>query len=206
MRPKIKPSGSFIEEARRQQIVKTAIETIAQQGISQASLAEIARKAGCSKGVISYHFNGKDELIEEILSSLMREPAGFIKERVSQSDTALGKLRAYVEANFDFMEAHRDGYVALVDLWGSRGSPQETNRFNAEAYEPSRHYLAKILEDGRKRGELRQLPVSTTASLIQAAIDGIMLQWVFDPDAIDLKACSTEIVEMVSCYVVKSRS
>jgi hypothetical protein len=77
------------------------------------------------------------------------------------------------------------------------------NRFNAEAYEPSRRYLAKILDDGCKRGELRELPVSTAASLIQAAIDGIMLQWVFDPDAIDLEACSTEIVEMVSHYAVK---
>ncbi len=203
MGPKTKPSGSFIEEARRQQIVKTAIQTIAQQGISQASLAEIARKAGCSKGVISYHFNGKDELIEEILSSLMREPADYIKQRVSRSDTALGKLRAYVEANFEFMKENREGYVALVDLWGSRGASHDVNRFNADAYEPSRHYLGKILDDGRKRGELRELSVSTTASLIQAAIDGIMLQWVFDSEAIDLRACSAEIVEMVSCYVVK---
>jgi AcrR family transcriptional regulator len=201
MRPKNKPSGSFIEEARRRQIVETAIQTIAQQGISQASLAEIARKAGCSKGVISYHFNGKDELIEEILSWLLHEPADFIKERVRSADTALGQLRAYVEANFEFMEAHRDGYVALVDLWGSRGVAHDTNRFNADAYEPSRHYLANILQAGRESGELRELPVFTMASLIQAAIDGIMLQWVFDPDALDLKACSQEIVEMVSRHI-----
>lgn len=205
MRTKTKPTGTFIEEARRRQIVETAIETIAQQGMSQASLAEIARKAGCSKGVISYHFNGKDELIEEILSYLLREPAGFIKERVSGAQTALGKLRAYVEANFEFMEAHRDGYIALVDLWGSRGAARDTNRFNADAYEPSRHYLANILEAGGKSGELRELPVFATASLIQATIDGIMLQWVFDPEAIDLQACCREIVEMVSSHVARPR-
>ena len=52
---------SFIEEARRRQIIDTAIRTIATRGYSRTSLAEIAREAGISKGVISYHFEGKGE-------------------------------------------------------------------------------------------------------------------------------------------------
>ena len=209
MRPGIKSNGpkplSFIEEARRKQIVDTAIKTIAQRGLSQASLAEIARKAGISKGVISYHFNGKEELIEEILACLLREPAAFIKERVGREETALGRLRAYIEANLDFMAAYRDGYVALVDLWGSHGVSGGKRRFSAEAYEPSRRYLSRILEEGQRSGEFRKFPIDVAASLAQAAIDGIMLQWVFDPDAIDLKVASAEIVEMVTAYVLPTK-
>jgi TetR/AcrR family fatty acid metabolism transcriptional regulator len=192
---------TFIEEARRRQIIDTAIETIATQGLSQASLAEIARAAGISKGVISYHFSSKDALIEEILRSLLRRPAEFIKERVSGHAAALDKLRAYVEANLDFMEAHRNHYVALVDLWGRRSDSMDHAQFNAEAYEPSRHYLARILEEGRERGELRQVPVQTTASLIQGAIDGVMLQWVFDENAVDLDVCRAELVDMIARHV-----
>ncbi len=192
---------SFIEEARRRQIVETAIQTIATQGFSQASLAEIARKAGISKGVISYHFAGKDELVEEILRSLLRQPAEFIKERVGRNETALDQLRAYIEANFEFMESHRDNFVALVDLWGRRGSSEEENRFDADAYEPSRHYLSHILEAGRERGEFRHLPVRATASLIQAAIDGVMLQWVLDEESVDLDVCRAEVLEMITRHV-----
>lgn len=191
---------SFIEEARRRQIVHTAIETIASQGFSQASLAEIARKAGISKGVISYHFAGKQELIREILESLVREPAEFIKDRVSRCDGALDKLAAYVRANFEFMKHNRDGYVALVDLWGQRGLGKADDHFNAEAYEPSRRYLGKILETGQRSGELRALPIPVTASIIQAAIDGVMLQWVFDPSFVDLDTATDEIVDMVHRY------
>ena len=114
--------SSFIEEARRRQIVETAIRTIATRGYSQASLAEIARRAGISKGVISYHFEGKEELVAEILSRLLREPTDFIKNRVDAADRAMDRLRAYVTANFEFMKTHRDNYVALVDLWESRAS------------------------------------------------------------------------------------
>ncbi len=190
---------SFIEEKRRTQIVDIAIETIATQGFSQASLAEIAKKAGISKGVISYHFDGKEELVEEILRSLMRKPADFVKERVSRAAAAAEKLRAYVEANFDFMKANRVGYVALVDLWGQRDSGR--NSLNADAYEPSRHYLAHILEEGQRRGEMRAFPVMPTASLIQGAIDGVMLQWVLDEKAIDLDVARDEVVKMVLCHV-----
>jgi TetR/AcrR family fatty acid metabolism transcriptional regulator len=192
---------SFIEEARRRQIVETAIQTIATQGFSQASLAEIAREAGISKGVISYHFAGKEELVQEILRSLLRQPADFIKERVGQSETALDQLRAYVDANFEFMESHRDNYVALVDLWGRRGDSEAENRFNADVYEPSRHYLAHILEAGRERGEFRHVPVRTTASLIQATIDGVMLQWVFDRASVDLDVSRAEVLEMITRHV-----
>ncbi len=210
MRSELEPAGqkkpSFIEEARRRQIVETAIQTIATQGFSQASLAEIAKKAGISKGVISYHFSGKEDLVEEILRSLLSKPAEFVKERVSRFDKAPDKLRAYVEANFEFMKAHRDHYVALVDLWGHRGSPGESNPFNREAYEPSRHYLAHILEQGRERGELRHVPVPTTASLIQATIDGVMLQWVLDEQAIDLDTSSQEVLEMILNHVIPRSS
>ena len=195
---------SFIEEARRRQIVDTAIRTIATRGYSQSSLAEIAREAGISKGVISYHFEGKVELLEEILSRLMREPAEYIKQRVDACSTAHEKLRAYVTANFGFMQTHRENYVALVDLWESRGATEGGNRFSAEAYAPSRAYLSKILEAGRKSGEFRDLPLETMASVIQAAIDGVMLQWVFDERAVDLDACMAQTLEMISRHVAQA--
>ena len=58
---------SFIEEARRTQIAEAAIRLIASRGFARTSLAEIAREAGCSKGVILYHFKGKRDLVQEIL-------------------------------------------------------------------------------------------------------------------------------------------
>jgi AcrR family transcriptional regulator len=190
---------SFIEEKRRSQIVDIAIQTIATQGFSQASLAEIAKKAGISKGVISYHFDGKEELVEEILRSLLRKPADFIKERVSLAASAVEKLRAYIEANFEFMKLNRVGYVALVDLWGQRDSGR--NSLNADAYEPSRHYLAHILEEGQRTGEMRAFPLMPTASLIQGAIDGVMLQWVLHEKSIDLDVARDEVVRMVLHHV-----
>jgi len=149
----------------------------------------------------SYHFEGKEELVEEILSRLLREPTEFIKNRVGANDRAMDRLRSYVTANFEFMKTHRDNYVALVDLWENRASGSG-NRFSVEAYGPSRTYLSRILETGHQGGEFRELEHATVASVIQAAIDGVMLQWVFDEDAVDLDQCRDQILEMVTLHVV----
>ena len=208
MRPDPETSGqdrlSFIETVRRKQIVDTAITTIAARGYSKTSLAEIARGAGISKGVISYHFRGKSELVEEILSHLLREPAEFIKARVDAADRATDNIRAYLEANFEFAKTHRRQLLALVDLWGSRDSSEGRNRFDAEAYEPSRRYLSRILTAGIESGELRPVPAQTMASTIQAAIDGVLLQWAFDDKAVDLDAACRELQEMIASHVART--
>ncbi len=206
MRPNTRPDGqkrtpTFIEEARRRQIVETAIEAIADLGSEQTTLAAIASAAGISKGVISYHFDGKDELLEEVLLSLVREPAAYIKPRVDAAPTAAGKLQAYVDAFFEYLESHRQHYVALVDLWGSAGVSEGRRRFEVDAYHPSRHYLVHLLECGRASGEFRNVPVAPLAAVIQGVIDGVMLQWVFDPAAVDLHECRVEILAMVQRHI-----
>jgi TetR/AcrR family fatty acid metabolism transcriptional regulator len=51
-----------METARRAQIMAAAIDTIAEAGFAGASFAPIAGKLGISRGLISYHFAGKDAM------------------------------------------------------------------------------------------------------------------------------------------------
>src|ERR1700723_819410 len=101
VQPEIISSGqqdrSFIENARRAQIIECAIEAIAELGYATASLAEIAKRAGVSKGVISYHFAGKAELIEQVVNSLLEKGGAMMLPRVVAEHDAIGMLRAYIE-------------------------------------------------------------------------------------------------------------
>src|ERR1700733_12717099 len=102
MRPGNEPDGqkarSFIEEARRAQIVTAAIEVIAEVGYAKASLAAIAVRAGISKGVISYHFSGKDELMVVIVETIYGQAAAHILARMQGMATAGDLVRAHVQA------------------------------------------------------------------------------------------------------------
>src|SRR5579885_339661 len=85
---------SSIEEARRAQIIAFAIETIAELGYAQASLARIAERAKVSKSVILYHFTSKDRLMEQIVTDTYKEALCFILPRIPMQANASEQLRA----------------------------------------------------------------------------------------------------------------
>lgn len=59
---------SFTETGRRAQIVAAAIDVIAEAGYRRASFAKIAERAGLSStGMISYHFDGREDLMREVV-------------------------------------------------------------------------------------------------------------------------------------------
>lgn len=107
---------SFIAEARREQIKKAAIDTIVELGYAKASLAQIAKRAGISKGVISYHFAGKDELMEKLVVEFYVAGAHFMLPHLEAETTARGVLLRYIEKNISY----------IVET-GTRSSPSATS-------------------------------------------------------------------------------
>jgi TetR/AcrR family fatty acid metabolism transcriptional regulator len=118
---------TFIEAARRAQIMTAAIDAIAELGYGQASLARIAKRAGTSKGVISYHFAGKDDLIREIVAEVLAKAEAYMVPRILAESSGAGRLRAYIESNLAFMREYRNHLVAFLEIFlnarGDDGSP-----------------------------------------------------------------------------------
>ena len=62
---------TFTDLARRAQIAQCAAEAITEVGYADASMAEIARRAGVAKSVVSYHFSDKEGLMREVLRTAL---------------------------------------------------------------------------------------------------------------------------------------
>src|SRR5271154_5745649 len=97
------PKVSFIEQARRAQIIDCAIDAIAELGFAQASLAQIAKRAGVSTGVILYYFAGKDHLIRAVAAHVFATGEAFMTPLVSRETTAAGALAAFIHASVTFI-------------------------------------------------------------------------------------------------------
>src|SRR6516225_4565365 len=107
---------TFTETARRAQIVAAAIDTIAELGYGQASLARIAETAGTSKGAILYHFGGKDELIRELVAEVVAGGVAYMEPRVDAEPAGAGKLRAYIETSLALRRDKRNHVAAIDDF------------------------------------------------------------------------------------------
>ncbi len=200
----VEEKKTFIEEARRKQIIDAALQTIADQGYTQTSFAEIAKGLGITKGLIAYHFNGKHDLITSAIHTILNRQGIYIKSLVDAKEKASEKLQVYIESSFDYIAQNRPHFVALVDLWGSFTSTEEKEAFSQTAYDPCRAHLKKIFRIGVEQKEFAKFDEQAMASVIQGAIDGIMLQWVFDPKAVKLQEASSELSEMFVKRVKKN--
>jgi len=180
------PRRSFIEAARRAQIIECAIAAIAEIGFAQASLAQIARRAGVSTGVISYYFAGKDDLIREVGAHVFATGEALIRPRVDGQETAAGALRAFIGASVAFIQSHPSYGHAILNI--SRAGRDDRDRPRLDGFK-------RILAWGQQTGEFRAFSVPVMAVTIVEALDAVPQQLIEAPD-LDLDAYAAELVEL----------
>jgi TetR/AcrR family transcriptional regulator, fatty acid metabolism regulator protein len=178
-----RPTGqklSFIERARRAQIVEAAIETFASAGYARASLARIAKRAGISKSVISYHFRGKDELVREVIKEAIAKANGVMLPRISAQRSYAAALRAYIESNLAFMAAYPNHVVALLNISTAAymGRREDPNAAVGIAHAVGE--LEELLRRGQRAGEFRDFAPRAMAVTIRHAIDAVPLMLATD--------------------------
>ncbi|MEV4801457.1 TetR/AcrR family transcriptional regulator [Nonomuraea sp. NPDC049421] len=199
MRSENEPGGqksrSFIEEARRAQIVASAIEVIAEAGYGQASLARIAKHAGISKGVISYHFAGKDELMEEVVERTYGRIAEHVAARMEGRTTASELLRTYVLAVAEHMRGHRTQLAALGEIFNNFRGADGQPRYGVHTSEPIYQAFEYFYRMGQESGEFRSFDTRVMAVTQSAAIDSMFAYWAAHPGH-DLDAHANELADL----------
>ncbi|TMR11278.1 TetR family transcriptional regulator [Nonomuraea turkmeniaca] len=200
MRSEIESSGqksrSFIEEARRAQIVASAIEVIAEVGFAQASLARIAAHADISKGVISYHFAGKEELMVEVVERTYGAIAEHVLTKMQGLQSATELLRTHVLSVAEHMRGHRTQLKALGEIFTNLRTADGKLRYGIKASEPTYLALEGIYRLGQESGEFRDFDVRVMAVTHSSAVDTMFAYWMAHPGH-DLDAHARELADLL---------
>src|SRR5699024_6511444 len=98
-----------------------ALQTIDEVGLQDATISQIARRAGVSTGIISHYFKDKNGLLEatmrEITNQLRDAVVGRLKE-IKGADTET-RLKAIVQGNFDDTQIRSAAMKAWLAFWSS---------------------------------------------------------------------------------------
>ena len=105
-------------EATRNSLLAAAARVIAQKGYSAATVGEIAKEAGVSKGLAYYHFKNKADLASAILTNgveaLLERFETLAAEANSAAEALSGMFDAFVDAVVDNREF---GRFFFAELW-----------------------------------------------------------------------------------------
>jgi AcrR family transcriptional regulator len=200
MQTKNTPDGqkrpSFIEAARRAQLIECAIETIARLGYAQASLAQIAKRAGISKSVITYHFKSREELIEQVVKEIYTAAAHFIGPRIAAQLTAQHRLQTYIQAHVEYISTHLLQMMAIMEIAINFRTEEGKLRYGAATEKPVLTALEALLRKGQQEGAFRAFDPRVMAITIRRAIDALPPLLIADPD-LDVDGYARELVTLI---------
>ncbi|MGH3300941.1 MAG: TetR family transcriptional regulator [Streptosporangiaceae bacterium] len=169
---------TFTDTARRAQIVRAATGTIAELGYRNASFAQIAKRAGLSStGLISYHFDSRNELIGQVVADILAAIGAHMSQRMAHVSSATEALRTYIEANAEFTGSHREEMTALLEIFLGGGF-----RYDATSEHAALAPIEGILREGQRSGEFRGFDPKVMATLIQRSVDGLPFLLAAEPD------------------------
>jgi len=197
VRSKKQPSGerTFVDIARRAQLIECTIDAIDDVGYQKASLAEIARRAGITKGAIFYHFANRDELIEAVFAHVLTSGTELIMARIRAAETPRAQLRAYVEAFVASLHINPRGIRVLYaigdHITDDEGRPRLVHDHGLQ--EAAIAPIVDILRRGQEAGEFGEFEPRSMAMMIRATLEAMPTYVLAYPD-LDIDAYGADLV------------
>jgi AcrR family transcriptional regulator len=102
-------------DERRGQLLVAASEIFVDRGYHAAGMDEIADRAGVSKPVLYQHFSSKLELYLAVLARHVDNLVSGVRQALRTTTDNRQRLRAAVQAFFDFIEHDSQGYRLIFE-------------------------------------------------------------------------------------------
>lgn len=190
--------STFTQQKRRDQLVSCMIEVIAEVGFARASVGELARRAGVSKGVVTYHFAAKDDLIRAAIADVIGSMAEYLEPRLIAAEPERFPERfiaAYVTAWAGYYRSHARQVLALVRIFNAfrdeSGHPNPA--FRTRAGEVAA--IERVLRLGQEMDRFGSFDPHIMASVIKVAVEDLLNQFVNDPD-LDLEGYAAQLAAL----------
>ena len=182
-------------EQRRREILRTAVEVFGEQGFRGSSLREIAARVGISEAGLLHHFGSKAGLLTATLEERDRRDRVRRGEDEAAGADLLTTIRDQVRRN-----AETPGLVSLhvVVAAEATDATHPAHDVVRDRYRALRHQDDTRFQDGGARGELRpEVDPAAIGQLFSAVMDGLQLQWLLDPDNVDMVALFDQFLALL---------
>ncbi|MFC5216797.1 TetR/AcrR family transcriptional regulator [Streptomyces coerulescens] len=175
-------------EERRAEIVRAALEVIAERGYRGASLGAVAERVGLTQQGLLHYFPTKDALLVAVLQERDQWDA------VPNTRWRMDLLASLVEYN-----AMRPG---IIQTFSALLGESVTEGHPARAYFTGRYLQVRANMAEMLRAEYGDrlpngLTPERTAPLLVAVMDGLQYQWLLDPESVDMPGAFRDFLTLL---------
>ncbi|WP_223204986.1 TetR/AcrR family transcriptional regulator [Gordonia jinghuaiqii] len=140
--------------SRRDELLATAAQMFAEQGLRSTTVRDIADAAGILSGSLYHHFDSKESMVDEILRRFLDDLFARYRQIAGAGRTATDTLRGLVIASFESIDAERNA-VAIYQDEAKRLAGQDRFAYISERNTEFRKLWQSVLQRGVDDGEFR---------------------------------------------------
>ena len=176
-----------LSDARRRQILDAAVHVIAERGLCDTRILDVAERAGTSSALVIYYFKeGKGQLLREALTHaeghFYEQTASALAE-LSSARERLVRLVQLSSALGDGSQTLLDEWVLWLDLWAKAPRDPQVAREREALDRRWRQTIADIVRQGQAAGEFAPVDADDFSLRLAALIHGLAIQVVLgDPE------------------------
>ena len=175
-----------VSDQRRHQIMDAALTVFSHLGFERASMDDIAKEAGVSKGALYLYYKSKDAIIAKLLQLFFDQALKQVKLLAAGEGSVTEQLLAFTRV----LTREMDRMAAMQPIslqFYAIAARHATIRQHLRAYFADyRALMEEVIQRGIAQGELRaDISPTETAVTLTALLEGLALLWLIDPQATD---------------------
>lgn len=191
----------------RENLLDAAEHLFQKQGVSRTSLQDIARRAGATRGAVYWHFKDKADLFNAMMERITLPMAEAFSAKADPAPQADGSVHALTEI--------RQAMLSILNLIVTDPQTRRVLEVATQKVEYIEDLLAvrqrhlKVRSGFLVRAELGLLAAAQSqpddcqglqpamaAQGLHALIDGVVQNWLLDPQAFDLLAVGQYAIDV----------
>lgn len=169
-------------------ILRSAYHVMARSGSNRLNLQDIADEAGVSKGLILYHFQTKNAVLQHAMQWALLQTARRIRTSLEAADDPTDRLGPLLDAIFVAPDSNRDFHLVYLDLIEHAAREQSFAELPAMTRGIIETLYAEVIRAGVEDGLFEVDDVDEAALTMRIVIDGTFIEWLQRPDWLDSHA------------------
>lgn len=164
---------------REQAVVAAAASLLAEQGLADLRMTDIAERAGMSVGHVTYYFRSKSELLVRAITSSEQKFHAQVEEAIGDHDDPWRRLCTLFELAAATGPGDR-GWLLWFEVWANAGAEDDVAQVQRDLDRWWRVMMRQIVADGVASGRFCCDDVDRAVSILSALTDGLSVRLTLD--------------------------
>ena len=166
-------------EETQAKIIESAIKLFSTRGFNAASVDDICKDAGISKGAFYHHFKSKQELFLALLDGWLQAIDTAIE--ASKDKTAPETFMQMTEAFPYIFATAGEGLPMFLEFWLQASRDKKIWEASIAPYRRYHKYFTSLIKKGVDEGSFIEVDPELTSRMIVSTAMGLLLQSLLDP-------------------------